>query len=92
MTAFQAALSVIQHTAINDDPSQHFKDTLVNAVKIGDDTDTVASIAGAFLGARWGKSAIPEEWMSPLHGCRIFGEEAFTVDDLDELILLTLPE
>jgi len=91
VTAFQAALSVIQQTPIREeDPSSHFKDTLVNAVKIGDDTDTVASIAGAYLGAIWGKSAIPEEWISNIHGYRIYNGESFAVDDLQKLILLAL--
>ena len=91
VTAFQAALSVIQQTAITEgDPSSHFKDTLINAVRIGDDTDTVASIAGAYLGARYGKSAIPKEWLDKLHGYRIFDTESFGVVDLDRLVGLAL--
>jgi hypothetical protein len=31
-------------------------------VRIGNDTDTVAAIAGGLLGARWGASAIPAKW------------------------------
>ena len=91
VTAFQAALSVIQQTPIKEeDPSSHFKDTLVNAVKIGDDTDTVASIAGAYLGAVWGKSAIPDEWIRNIHGYRISNGESFTVEDLQKLVLLAI--
>lgn len=41
---------------------------LRQAVKLGGDTDTVAAIAGALLGARWGESAVPQEWQKPLHG------------------------
>ncbi len=90
VTAFQAALSVIQQTAINDDPSLHFKDTLVNAVKIGDDTDTVASIAGAFLGARWGVTVIPLEWRKKIHGYRLYDSEIFTSTDLEDLVKLAI--
>ena len=90
VTAFQAALSVIQHTPINDDPSCHFKDTLVNAVRIGDDTDTVASIAGAYLGAKWGRSVIPNEWIEKIHGYRVFNGLILNVVDLEDLVLKTL--
>jgi len=37
-------------------------------VRIGNDTDTVAAIAGALLGARWGASAVPLRWRAKLHG------------------------
>jgi ADP-ribosyl-[dinitrogen reductase] hydrolase len=35
---------------------------VVEAVMIGDDTDTNAAITGALGGARWGYQAIPERW------------------------------
>lgn len=47
---------------------EHLVDALGTAVHVGDDTDTVASIAGALLGARWGMSAIPATWRRMLHG------------------------
>lgn len=34
----------------------------------GDDTDTVAAIAGALLGAAHGASALPAEWTEAVHG------------------------
>lgn len=46
----------------------HLPDALTTAIRIGDDTDTVAAIAGALLGARWGASAIPPEWRRISHG------------------------
>ncbi len=46
----------------------HLQDALHAAVRIGDDTDTVAAIAGALLGARWGASAVPEKWRRAVHG------------------------
>ncbi|GAA4752995.1 ADP-ribosylglycohydrolase family protein [Gordonia alkaliphila] len=69
VTALQAAWSAIIHTEVPDDqPHRHFGDALVAAILIGDDTDTVAAIAGALLGARWGASAIPADWRDMLHG------------------------
>ncbi|KOX13863.1 ADP-ribosylglycohydrolase family protein [Nocardiopsis sp. NRRL B-16309] len=42
--------------------------SLWSAVRAGNDTDTVAAIAGALLGARYGASAIPDEYLSVVHG------------------------
>lgn len=61
VAAFQAAWSAITHT-------DGLVPGLAAAITIGDDTDTVAAIAGALLGARWGASAVPDEWRSMLHG------------------------
>lgn len=41
---------------------------LEKAVRAGGDTDTVAAIAGALLGARWGASALPRGRVADLHG------------------------
>ena len=70
VTALQAAWSAIVHTPIPTDghACRHLADSLATAVGIGDDTDTVAAIAGAVLGARWGASAIPAEWRRICHG------------------------
>lgn len=69
VTAFQAAWSAIAH-------SDGLVAGLDAAIAIGDDTDTVAAIAGALLGARWGASAVPGEWREMLHGYPgITGEE-----------------
>ncbi len=50
----QAALAAILQT-----PGSGLTDSIVAAVRVGDDTDTVAAVAGALLGARWGATAIP---------------------------------
>ena len=36
----------------------------LNAVNLGDDTDTVAAIAGGLAGLWYGFDGIPEEWLS----------------------------
>ena len=69
VAALQAAWSAIHHTPIPAEaPERHLQDALATAIGIGDDTDTVAAIAGALLGARWGASAVPAEWREVLHG------------------------
>ncbi|GAA1999178.1 ADP-ribosylglycohydrolase family protein [Catenulispora subtropica] len=66
--ALQAAWSAIYHTRIPDRPEDHFRLALEAAVRAGDDTDTVAAIAGVLLGAAWGRAAIPAEWQRTVHG------------------------
>ena len=75
VTALQAAVAAITQTDVPIlDPAKwafpclHLQDSLHAAVRIGDDTDTVAAIAGGLLGARWGASAVPFHWRRIVHG------------------------
>lgn len=43
-----------------------FEEAVVEAVSLGGDTDTIASMAGAISGAWLGVEAIPEEWEGKL--------------------------
>ena len=38
----------------------------MKAVNLGEDTDTIAAIAGGLAGAMYGYDAIPEEWRRTL--------------------------
>ncbi|EYR64552.1 crystallin [Actinotalea ferrariae CF5-4] len=49
-------------------PGNRLRRSLERAVRGGGDTDTVAAIAGALAGARWGASAVPQEWVERVHG------------------------
>lgn len=62
VSAFQAALSAVVISG-----GEFVKGTDA-AVKAGNDTDTVAAIAGALLGAWYGADSIPAAWLDPLHG------------------------
>jgi ADP-ribosyl-[dinitrogen reductase] hydrolase len=73
--ALQAAWCAIATTPIpQDDPAQgvfrvdHLRLALDAAVRGGNDTDTVAAIAGGLLGAAYGASAVPADWRRVLHG------------------------
>jgi len=75
VSALQAAWAAITWTPVPEldpaggtFPAQHFEHSLMNAVRAGNDTDTVAAIAGGLLGARWGRSAIPAHWSRRVHG------------------------
>lgn len=43
-----------------------YKECVLKAVNLGDDTDTVAAIAGGLAGALYGYDSIPEEWRQSL--------------------------
>ena len=72
--ALQGAWSAITGTAVPDgaeldrQPGDHLRLAMEAAVRGGRDTDTVAAIAGALLGARWGSSALPSSWRRVVHG------------------------
>ena len=67
--ALQAAWSAIQSIPIpEDNPGRHYGRALYAAVRVGDDTDTVAAIAGALLGATWGADSIYDQWREVVHG------------------------
>ncbi len=69
VTALQAAVAAIVTTEVPEQmPCRHLQLALHNAVRIGDDTDTVAAIAGGLLGARWGASAVPWRWRRAVNG------------------------
>ena len=43
-----------------------YKECVLTAVNLGDDTDTVAAVAGGLAGALYGYDSIPKEWLSTL--------------------------
>ena len=67
VTAFQAAWSSI-HATRHLDRADHIEAALQLAISIGHDTDTVAAIAGALLGARYGVSGMPWDLARRVHG------------------------
>ena len=68
VTALQAAWAAITSTDHHDGSPLHLQRALTAAVQAGDDTDTVAAIGGALLGARYGASAVPSRWRRRVHG------------------------
>lgn len=46
--------------------TSNYKDCVLKAVNLGDDTDTVAAIVGALAGAAYGYDSIPQEWRDML--------------------------
>ena len=43
-----------------------YRDCVPKAVNLGEDTDTVAAVAGGLAGALYGYDAIPKEWLDKL--------------------------
>ena len=46
--------------------TDNYKDCVLKAVNLGEDTDTVAAIAGGMAGALYGYNSIPKEWLDTL--------------------------
>ena len=57
---------------------QEFAVALVETVMSGGDTDTNAAIAGALLGAAYGRDAIPMEWRRQVLACRAVNVKGVT--------------
>ncbi len=65
----KCAWAAITHTPIpSGRPADHFREALAEAVRSGNDADTVACVAGALLGAIWGMGAAPVDWLGQIHG------------------------
>lgn len=46
--------------------TDNYRDCVLKAVNLGDDTDTVAAVAGGLAGALYGYESIPAEWLDTL--------------------------
>jgi ADP-ribosylglycohydrolase len=44
--------------------TSNYKDCVLKAVNLGDDTDTVAAVAGGLAGLFYGVDAIPKDWLN----------------------------
>ncbi len=61
--------------------TETFRDAVLEAVNLGNDTDTTGAICGQIAGAFYGESGIPPEWLGRL-------EKREMVDSLAERLLL----
>jgi ADP-ribosyl-[dinitrogen reductase] hydrolase len=59
-----------------------FEEGLRHVVEFGGDTDTNAAVAGALLGARYGRSALPETWLAKLADREALEAEALALAEL----------
>lgn len=46
--------------------STSYKQTVLKAVNLGEDTDTTGAVAGGLAGIVWGKTDIPDSWLQVL--------------------------
>ena len=51
--------------------TENYKDCVLQAVNLGDDTDTVAAVAGGLAGIIYGYNNIPMEWINNLQAKNI---------------------
>ena len=46
--------------------TSNYKDCVLKAINLGEDTDTVAAVAGGLAGMYYGVDAIPDNWLNQL--------------------------
>jgi ADP-ribosyl-[dinitrogen reductase] hydrolase len=63
LVAFQNAFYQLLH-------ARSVREGIISTVRFGGDTDTNAAIAGALLGAVYGREAIPKQWINQIQSCR----------------------
>lgn len=68
MRAFQAAYASVLTASRRTDSAGLVEEGLVEAILVGNDTDTVAAIAGGLLGGLAGLGSIPEQWVRDING------------------------
>jgi ADP-ribosyl-[dinitrogen reductase] hydrolase len=92
ISAFQAAWSAIVNTGVPAFaptlglfPARQLIAVLHRAVRVDNDTDTVAAIAGQLIGAAWGAGAVPAKWLTSIHGY-----PKYSAKDLTRLAILTV--
>jgi ADP-ribosylglycohydrolase len=83
VVALQAAWSAIYSTRYSNN---HLDSGLRQAVAIGNDTDTVAAIAGYLLGGCYGVTGVPPEWVSGLAGW----PRGYSAEDLEKMAHTTI--
>jgi len=64
-----------------------FHDVITSVIDLGGDTDTVAAIAGAIAGARYGAQSIPVRWVTYVNGT-VLGPDGERTYDAQDLINL----
>jgi ADP-ribosyl-[dinitrogen reductase] hydrolase len=84
VTAMQAAWGALQQARRSAPAGSEMWEVFSAAIGIGDDTDTVAAIAGGLAGAFWGAGALAEEWVAAVHGW-----PGMTAVDLRQLAVAT---
>lgn len=67
---FEAAMWCILTT-------DNYRDCMIKAVNLGDDTDTVAAIAGGLAGIIYGYEQIPNEWINDIYKKEVINECLF---------------
>jgi ADP-ribosyl-[dinitrogen reductase] hydrolase len=65
-----------------------FAEVITSVIDLGDDADSVAAVAGALAGAKFGVQAIPSRWLTYVHG-QVRGVDG-TIRHYDHLALQQL--
>ena len=66
-----------------------FADVVTAVIDLGDDADSVAAVAGALAGAKYGVQSIPSRWLTYVHG-QVHAASTATIRRYDHLALQEL--
>jgi ADP-ribosylglycohydrolase/fructose-1,6-bisphosphatase/inositol monophosphatase family enzyme len=70
------ALTALQNAFYRLASKASLEESLIATVGCGGDTDTNGAVAGALLGALYGRDAFPSRWVLPVLACRPLAEAA----------------
>ena len=54
--------------------TDHYRDCVLKAVNLGEDTDTVAAVVGGLAGIHYGVSGIPDTWLNGLQNKKLLDD------------------
>lgn len=82
VAALQACVGAITEAALDAHRSDcadfGVRRAVENAVRVGGDTDTIAAVTGALVGAAVGAARFPKDWVRTVHGWPGFRADALT--------------
>ena len=64
--------------------TNNYEECVLTAVNLGDDTDTVAAIAGSLAGLYYGKNAIPTKWIKSLRDIDTLKQICFNNSEIEK--------
>lgn len=60
--------------------SENYKESVLKAVNLGGDTDTIAALTGALSGLYYGYESIPEDWILRIANKKLIHEVLDKID------------
>ena len=62
--------------------TDNYKNSVIKAINLGGDTDTIGAIVGGIAGIIYGKDKIPQKWVETCANKKLIKEEAWKMKEL----------